>query len=225
MSLPRNSVGSAQLKPRAVRAADIAPSAVTSRAIRDGTIRERDLDRRIRALLRPRASSQGGPAAPGAPGPAGPPGERGERGPAGTPGPKGDKGEPGPTEGLSTDLATENGIAYQNAGSDLGVAFTTATAGRLFVTRALGRATARCPSGETWVMFLSVDGERVPGSILGSFADGEAVEAVTLAGVTAGAVPAGKHTANVSIVCQGDKAPVEGNFTTNQSVSVLVLGG
>lgn len=70
--LPLNSVGSGQIKPRAVQAADVGADAVSSSKVRDGSLRAGDF-----------APDQlpAGPA--GAAGPAGPPGERGETGAAG----------------------------------------------------------------------------------------------------------------------------------------------
>jgi hypothetical protein len=53
-----NSVGSAQIKRSAVRAPDLSRNAVTSRAIRDRTVRLRDLSGGARTGLR---GDKGGP--------------------------------------------------------------------------------------------------------------------------------------------------------------------
>jgi hypothetical protein len=66
--LPRNSVGSAQIKPFAVSSSEIRRNAVTSRAVRDGSISSRDLSSATRGAL------------------------RGDQGPQGVQGPKGDPG-------------------------------------------------------------------------------------------------------------------------------------
>jgi hypothetical protein len=75
-TLPRNSVGTGQIKPRAVRASDVAARAVTSIKVRDGSLLARDF----------RADQL----------PAGAPGPKGDKG---TPGPRGVAGPPGPSTG------------------------------------------------------------------------------------------------------------------------------
>ncbi len=72
VTLPRNSVGSAQLKPKAVRNADLGTSAVTSKNVRDGGLLMKD----FRAGQIPR----------GATGPQGPKGDTGTPGAPGAPG-------------------------------------------------------------------------------------------------------------------------------------------
>lgn len=74
--LPRDSVGSRELKADSVGTSELRTSGVTSRDVRDGTIALRDLsDSAVSSLS----------------------GERGPVGPQGQPGPKGDSGAPGPT--------------------------------------------------------------------------------------------------------------------------------
>jgi hypothetical protein len=58
---------------QAARELGLARNSVTSKSIRDGTIRARDLSRRVRRLLA-RAGTPGPPGTPGAQGPTGPPG-------------------------------------------------------------------------------------------------------------------------------------------------------
>ena len=65
ITLPRNSVGSAQIRRHAVGQSDLKTGAVTSRALHDRSIRLTDLSRSARASLRGAAGPQG---------PAGPPG-------------------------------------------------------------------------------------------------------------------------------------------------------
>ncbi len=69
VTLPRNSVGSAQLKPKAVRNADLGTSAVTSKNVRDGGLLMKD----FRAGQIPRGATgpqgpKGDTGTPGAPG-------------------------------------------------------------------------------------------------------------------------------------------------------------
>lgn len=68
---PRNSIGTAQIRPGGVTASDIRTGAVTSNKIRNGAVGVRDLSRRAALRLR-------GPAGP--PGPAGPAGATGPAG-------------------------------------------------------------------------------------------------------------------------------------------------
>jgi hypothetical protein len=63
--LPRNSVGSSQIRTHAVRSAELANGAVSSRSIHNGTIQTTDLSAKAQASLR------------GQTGPAGPPGASG----------------------------------------------------------------------------------------------------------------------------------------------------
>jgi hypothetical protein len=65
LTLPRNSVGSGQLKPRSVGNSELKGSAVTSRKVKNRSIRLSDLSRSSRAALR------GQPGPPGPPGPSG----------------------------------------------------------------------------------------------------------------------------------------------------------
>ena len=75
LSVPRNSVGSAQLKRGAVAHSDIRANAVTALNIKNGTLLSRDFKR---------GQLPRGPAGPGGPGgPAGPTGPAGPQGPAG----------------------------------------------------------------------------------------------------------------------------------------------
>lgn len=80
-ALPKNSVGSAQIKPKAVKGSDLAANAVTSGKVRDGTLRSTDF---ARGQLPP--GPKGDTGAPGPRGPAGPDGAQGPQGPAGPPG-------------------------------------------------------------------------------------------------------------------------------------------
>ncbi len=86
-TLPRNSVGPKQLRPKAVMRSDLARGAVTTSHVADGTLLARDFRRgQLRAV-------SGGPAGPA--GPAGVAGQRGSAGPAGLAGPAGATGPQG----------------------------------------------------------------------------------------------------------------------------------
>jgi len=83
-SLAKNSVGSAQIKSKAVKNSDLGSNAVTSAKVKDGSLLAKD----FRAGELP-AGQQGPKGDPGLPGEKGPQGDKGEKGD------KGDKGDPG----------------------------------------------------------------------------------------------------------------------------------
>ena len=74
VALPRNSVGTKQLRPQAVKRTDLAPRSVTKSKLATRAVTKRALSRWIRGQLRRRAA-------------AGPTGPRGPQGPAGPRGP------------------------------------------------------------------------------------------------------------------------------------------
>jgi hypothetical protein len=76
ITLPKSSVGSAQIKTSAVKNSDLGSSAVTSSKVKDRSLRAIDF-----ALSQLPAGPQG---APGTPGAAGPAGLTGPQGPTGT---------------------------------------------------------------------------------------------------------------------------------------------
>lgn len=79
-ALPKNSVGTKQLRTGAVAASDLRPNVVTTGKVRDGSLRKADF-----------GAGELPAGATGAPGP------KGETGPKGDPGPKGDTGAAGAT--------------------------------------------------------------------------------------------------------------------------------
>jgi hypothetical protein len=85
ISLPKNSVGSAQIRRHAVTAVKLAKNAVTSATIRDHTLLASDFKAGQLAAQQ------------GTPGPAGPQGPSGEEGPVGATGPRGPTGATGPS--------------------------------------------------------------------------------------------------------------------------------
>lgn len=95
---PASSVGSTQLKHGAATSAKIAPGAVTTRAVHDGTLLRGDLAAGASVGPAGPAGSAGQTGAPGARGTTGAVGSiglRGQLGPAGAAGPKGSTGDPG----------------------------------------------------------------------------------------------------------------------------------
>jgi hypothetical protein len=71
LSLPRDSVGSLQIRKGAVRGSELHSSAVTSRAIRDRSVALRDISRSTRESLRGQPGARGATGPPGPPGPSG----------------------------------------------------------------------------------------------------------------------------------------------------------
>ena len=201
--LPRNSVGTPQLRSGAVTQAKLAP------AVRD-------------QLTKPTVLASPGVA--GATGPAGAQGATGAAGAQGEPGAKGDTGAPGPTDGAvggsGTTVATA-GVPI--SASILPATVTTTTTGKVlvFVTGTFGLT---CTTACSRQISATVDGNAVPG-VLGSVSAGaaaSATKAINAVGIAVG-VPAGQHT--VQIVDQH-----VGNWSSDSSgadvrVVAVALGG
>lgn len=98
VSLPRNSVGTAQLRKSAVASSDLRSNAVTSAKVRNGSLGVADLSRSAVSSLR----------TPGPAGPAGPAGPTGAAGPAGAQGVPGPQGPAGIVEPQS--IASTSGV-------------------------------------------------------------------------------------------------------------------
>jgi hypothetical protein len=95
--LPRDSVGSIQIKRGAVTASKLAAGAVTANAIKRGTLLRADFARGQLPVGRPGpAGARGIAGLRGTTGPTGPAGPAGLAGPAGPQGPAGAKGDTGP---------------------------------------------------------------------------------------------------------------------------------
>jgi hypothetical protein len=86
IALPRNSVGSRELRPDSVGASELRQDAVNSANVRDGSLGLRDLSGAARTSL---AGDEGAAGPPGPQGPAGAQGGKGEQGP------RGEQGLPG----------------------------------------------------------------------------------------------------------------------------------
>ncbi len=91
--LPRNSVGSMQIKRGAVTAPKLARDSITANAVKRGTLLRADFI--AGELLRARADQRDGLVAPGLTGPRGETGPTGAKGPTGPQGPQGEKGDRG----------------------------------------------------------------------------------------------------------------------------------
>lgn len=197
-ALPKNSVGSAQLKPGAVTAAKLAA--------------------RVRATLGGAIGPTGPTGPQGVPGPAG---ERGERGATGDPGEQGERGLTGergpigPTEGVT---ATPGPPASPQA--ELGSQQVTVhQAGALFlVTR--HRVKFNCMSASQAEYGLYLDGVPVPGSAV-QLPSNEFIS-FSLSGVTATPVAPGAHSVSLGASC------ITGSWRDAEirelAVSAVVLG-
>lgn len=206
VSLPRNSVGSGQLKKNAIAASDIRAGAVTSRAVRNRSLRAQDF---ARGVLVP------GPR--GATGATGPQGPAGAIGPAGPQGPTGPTGPAGPTEGTSFDafVTTSSGTPAESNG------FTTTRRGKVLVIKFIRDINVNCGGGGTWDAWLVVDGTRVPGSAVVAQPSLTPLEHVTFSGVTPAALPAGSHEAQVRIECTSGTFSSAGSATGGLTTVVL----
>lgn len=136
LKLPRNSVGSSQIRNGAVRTSDLHKNAVTSAIVRNGSIRSED--------IAPGTLTQG---QPGSQGP------KGDQGPAGA---------LGPTEGGSSDV----GPTVAREASFDSSAFTTTHAGRVLVSKSISSMSVTCNGGVQWGTWLEVDDTRVPGTLV-----------------------------------------------------------
>lgn len=80
----KNSVGSAQIRPKAVKNSDLASNAVTSAKVKNRSLRAVDFRSRDRALLKGDKGDTGPAGATGAKGAKGDKGDAGAQGPAGS---------------------------------------------------------------------------------------------------------------------------------------------
>lgn len=197
ITLPKNSVGTAQLKKNAVTTKKIKNGAVTSTKVKNGSLLSADFK-----------SGQL---------PAGP---QGPRGPEGPQGPKGEGGQVGPTFGSA--LANPGDPVPPATPDTLVVnaewthTFVTPTSGRLLVFASLRVLGVSCTVG-FGNAFLYLDGVGVPGSGQRRPDAGVAANQFTAIALT-GVVPAGEHTLTIALDC-----PM-GNRTADSSSSDGDLG-
>lgn len=120
LTLPRNSVGSQQIRSNAVGAAEIRSNAVGAAEIRAGAVRGSEVrNGSLRAADFAPGQLPSGPAGPQ--GPTGAPGPGGPQGPAGAQGPQGPAGAPAivgrVTPGIATTLAPLSCYGIQTGGA------------------------------------------------------------------------------------------------------------
>jgi hypothetical protein len=191
-----------------------------------------------RALKLAQRGPQGPAGAPGAPGPQGPAGSRGDAGAAGADGrageagrpgepgedgPPGEQGPVGPAEGRSTDAF---GAAVLTPDATLDPSTVTTTlAGRLLASKTLASLQVDCEPATSWRAWLTVDGVRVPGTVLSAVPDNTVLRPVTLSGVTAASVAAGAHDVRVAVDCAAPTTSTSTSTLGSQNATLVVLGG
>ena len=193
--VPRNSVGTLQLQRNAVKAAKIAPSAIRTGHVLDGTLLVADF----------KAGQI----------PQGPKGDKGD---------KGDRGAPGPTEGASSvdsNPAVPASLTNQwNFSTDVQSSFTTSRAGRLLLVKGFtGYMT--CPPGVWW--WITLDNAVVRESAILGPGGALTNTQITLSAVTTQVVPAGQHTLAVGAMCYSGPRTSAGVYGYSGG-SVVVLG-
>ena len=212
-SLPKNSVGSRQLK----------SSSVNSRVVKDKSLKVQDFARGV--LQSGPHGPQGPQGIPGAQGLQGIPGAQGlqgEKGESGGKGDKGDTGDVGPTEGTSTDFYTRTStpFAYDTLIDRSDV--TTTVGGKLLVTKTVASLEMSCNPASPWSVWLALDGVRVPGTVMPFIPNATVLRNITLVGVTSQVVPAGTHDVALAIDC--DSAPSVSSYATAENATLVVLG-
>lgn len=240
INLPKNSVGTEQLKGKSVGTKQLKPQAVKSNKVKDRSLLAVDFRNgqlpsgAIGPVGPPGADSQPGATGPqgaiGVPGPEGVTGPQGVTGPTGSHGAqggKGDKGDQGdvgptgpvgPTEGTATLFAeTRQGIVESDD-------FETTLAGRLFVTKPVSLMRYECFNGTTYRAWLEVDDVPVPGSLIASLPNAISQYGLTFSGVTADALAPGLHTAAAVYKCD-TAGGASGLISRASGVSAVVLGG
>lgn len=210
--LPRNSVGTPQIRSGAVTQAKLAP------AVRDQLTKP--------AVL----ASPGTPGAQGAAGPKGDtgapgePGAKGDSGAPGEPGAQGSKGDLGPTAGAVGGLGTTVATAgVPISAGILPATVTTTTTGKVLVL-VTGTFGVTCTSACSRQISATVDGAAVPG-VLGNLSSGSAgavTKSISAAGIAVG-VPAGQHT--VQIVDQHQGPWSSDSAAADVRVVAVALGG
>ena len=207
VSLPRNSVGNAQLRKAAVT--------------------ESKLSRGVQAKLA--KAGKAGPAGPagvaGPPGPQGPAGEAGSRGDAGAQGDRGAEGIPGPTSagvGGTNTTVIVGGLTTTIGGS------TTVTLDRpgKVLVQLYGTFTVKCGPTTSCdrTVGVTVGGQTVPGAFatISGGMGATVSQAVTASGIVTG-LAAGTHT--VSIVGKTSGSPTATVNGGDVRVVALAVGG
>jgi hypothetical protein len=228
VQLPRDSVGTKQIRDRGVRAPDLRTGAVGSRAVKNGSLTAADLKAGVLtsgpAGAAGERGAEGATGARGATGPAGAGGATGPTGPAGAGGATGPTGPAGPTEGTSTDAFTVDGVPVAPEATLDPASVTTTRAGRLLVSKTIGSIQLDCTPNNASRIWLSLDGVRVPGTLITQIPDNAQVRAITLTGVTADPVAPGEHVGALRVDCENANLASNTIFGS-ANLTVVVLGG
>jgi hypothetical protein len=240
INLPKNSVGTKQLKGKSVGTKQLKPQAVKSNKVKDRSLLAVDfkngqLPSGAIGLAGPQGAD-GQPGATGLQGAIGVPGPEGITGPQGVTGPtgsqgaqggkgdKGDQGDVGPTGPVGPTEGTATPFAETRQGRIESDEFETTLAGRLFVTKPVSLMRYTCFEGTTYRAWLEVDDVPVPGSLIRSLPNGVNQYGLTFSGVTADTLAPGVHTAAAVYKCDiGSGA--SGAIDPFSGVSAVVLGG
>ena len=209
-ALPKNSVGTQQLKKNAVTGVKVKDGSLSSADFAAGTLLKGDT---------------GATGATGATGPQGPTGLTGATGPQGPTGLTGATGVAGFTEaGIDGESQTDPATAGAQPTSSFSL--TTTRSGTLYVSgraRATSTTTNTCPGVESPVWGLYVDGTPVPNSGYTGM-ESTTYDTLTLFGVLPG-VTAGAHTVSIRVGCSSNSTPGAGTYGDyNSAVSIINLG-
>ena len=244
INLPKNSVGTKQLKGNSVGKKQLKRKSVVSSKVKDRSLLAKDfkpgqLPTGAIGATGPQGSQgQPGPTGPqgfsgdqGDPGPTGPQGNQGQAGPTGPQGltgPTGPQGligdlgptgPAGPTEGTATPFTADPKWATP-AGQD----FDTTLAGQAFVTMSVPMLNVECDGGPSWRAWLEVDDVPVPGNLIDGLPNGVDLYGLTFSGVTASSLAPGSHTATAAFTCHPFDVGA-GFYLSPSGVSAVVLGG
>jgi hypothetical protein len=197
-ALPKNSVGTQQLK----------KSAVTSVKIKDGSLVAADFA--AGTLLKGET---------GATGPTGATGAQGATGPTGP------VGSAGFTE-ASADGEVQTDPASAGSQPTSSFSLSTTRAGSLFIigrARVTSTSTSTCPGAESPVWGLYIDGIAVPKSGYTGL-EATSYDTMTLFGV-APAITAGAHTVSIRVGCSSNSTPGAATYGDyNSEIAVINLG-
>jgi hypothetical protein len=220
-TLPRDSVGTQQLKKGAVTASDVRRGAITSTAVRDRSLRASDFARGVLP-----AAGATGPQGPV--GPQGVPGSAGATGATGAAGPRGLPGDTGPAGILEGRRVTPGGAAIEPESNPSQGSVTTTNAGRLYVTLSLAELFVTCNGMTTAVRLgIRVDGQVVPGSAIQLPTTANELElttGLTLVGLTDDVFEPGQQDLDLAVECVGTPTPSSVAAPNPGAATVLVVG-
>jgi hypothetical protein len=160
VTLPKNSVGSKQIKDGQVKSADLGKNSVTSAKVKDGQVKSADLgdnsvtSAKVKNGSLLRSDFRSGQLPPGPQGPAGPQGPKGDTGAQGPKGDTGERGPQGPSGPARSDVANScDPLADTNYVTCASVTLTLPSAGRVLLVaegqwrQQTGTADGRCRFG------------------------------------------------------------------------------